>query len=115
MSRIVVTGSREISEERKQLVYNSLNSQSPKPIEVCQGGALGTDKYALEWCKENNVKCVTFEADWKTYGRAAGPIRNRKMTEVFKPDYVLGFTGGPGTANCKKEAIKCGIKVVEIL
>lgn len=112
MSRIVVTGGRDESETRKTLVYDALNTH--QPTEVAQGGAYGTDFYALKWCKENNITCQTFNADWATYGRAAGPIRNRKMIETFNPDYVLAFPGGPGTLNCKKEAQRKGIKVVEI-
>jgi hypothetical protein len=94
------------------MVYTALNTYTP--IEVAQGGAYGTDKYALMWCIENNVKHQTFNADWNKFGKAAGPIRNRKMIEEFKPDYVLAFPGGPGTLNCKTEAKKKAIKVIEV-
>lgn len=109
MSRIVVTGGRDETPERKTMVYNALNIY--KPVEVAQGGAKGTDTYALLWCQDNKVKHQTFNVNWNTFGRAAGPIRNRKMIEKFKPDYVLAFPGGPGTLNCKTEAKRKELKL----
>jgi len=30
-------------------------------------------------------------ADWEKYGKASGPIRNRKMFKLGQPDLVLAF------------------------
>jgi ABC-type Fe3+-hydroxamate transport system substrate-binding protein len=46
------------------------------------------------------------------YGPSAGPIRNGRMLE-YKPDLVIAFPGGRGTANMVKQARKAGIAVVE--
>lgn len=60
----------------------------------------------------------TYPADWKTYGRAAGPIRNRQMLTCGQPDLVLAFHDAleisKGTANMVKIARKAGVPVVVI-
>jgi hypothetical protein len=44
---------------------------------------------------------------------AAGPRRNRRMLVAFKPDVVLAFPGGAGTASCCAVARELGIPVIE--
>ena len=34
---------------------------------------------------------VGVPANWVKYGRAAGPIRNRRMLELVPPDLVVAF------------------------
>jgi len=47
-----------------------------------------------------------YPADWETYGRAAGPIRNQKMLDSEQINLCVAFPGGAGTADmvarCKK-------------
>jgi hypothetical protein len=52
----------------------------------------------------NYVPVIEFPANWKVYGRAAGPIRNMKMLLEGKPDLVVAFPGGIGTADMVKKA-----------
>lgn len=54
-----------------------------------------------------------FPADWERNGRAAGPIRNRQMLDG-KPDLVIAFPGGKGTADMVAEAKRRGIAVREV-
>ena len=50
-------------------------------------------------------------ADWKRHGRAAGPIRNGEMLKD-RPDLVVAFPGGKGTANMVTQATNAGIEIV---
>jgi hypothetical protein len=52
---------------------------------------------------------VTVPADWQKHGTAAGPIRNKQMIVSGKPDLVLAFPGGRGTADMSRRAEKHGI------
>lgn len=60
---------------------------------LIQGGARGADLMSkvvaieLGFPKE---RIIQIDADWKTYGRAAGPIRNRQQNKA-QPDLVLAF------------------------
>ena len=80
---------------------------------LIHGGCSGCDKLCAEIAnREFNTKIEEHPANWKKYGRAAGPIRNKEMLES-NIDFLLAFRGGRGTANCKKEAKKLGIKIME--
>jgi hypothetical protein len=104
--RVVVTGGRNYADSA--LVYATLDSL--RPTAIAQGDAAGADGLARVWAFERGIPCSGFKADW-TRGKVAGPERNRRMLDEFKPDLVIAFPGGRGTANCIKEARKRNIPV----
>ena len=73
----------------------------------------GVDQLAYEWAKSRGVKGVCVPAKWKAQGKAAGPIRNRKML-THCPDEVCAFPGGRGTDDMKRAALEAGVPVVEL-
>lgn len=79
---------------------------------LIQGGARGADRSAAECARGLGIKVVTVPADWRTHGKAAGPIRNQRMIDDFKPDLVLAFPGGRGTADMVSRARAAGIEVI---
>jgi len=78
---------------------------------IISGMALGADTLAVEWAKERRVELAEFPADWKAHGRAGGPIRNRQMLVEGKPNIVVAFPGGRGTADMTSRAHKAGVDV----
>lgn len=78
---------------------------------LIQGGASGVDRLASEWAHGQGIEVATFDADWQAHGRAAGPIRNRRMIEEGRPDAVVAFPGGRGTADMVRQAETAGLKV----
>ena len=81
---------------------------------IIEGGAPGADASAATFGRMNSIPVLTFKADWNEYGRAAGPIRNRRMIEEGHPDLVVAFPGGRGTADMMFWAKKAGVKVIEL-
>ncbi len=81
---------------------------------IIHGGAKGADLMADAWAKFVNVPTMRFDANWDGDGRAAGPIRNRLMLTEGKPDIVIAFPGGRGTANMISQARKAGVRVIEV-
>lgn len=81
---------------------------------LIHGGARGADEGAARWGASEDLKVLAFPADWKTHGRAAGPIRNRKMVVDGKPDVVIAFPGGRGTADMIRTAEEFGIPVIRV-
>jgi len=85
------------------------------PIElVIHGGAQGADEMAGEWANDHDVETLVFPADWQTYGRQAGMIRNQQMLDEGQPDLVVAFPGGRGTANMVQRAEEAGVPVITI-
>ena len=58
-------------------------------IEIVQGGANGVDSLAKQYAHEHNMSCMEFKADWKQFGKAAGPIRNNDMAKYS--DMLIAF------------------------
>jgi hypothetical protein len=81
---------------------------------VIQGGATGADNLAWQWARDHGVPFETYAADWHAQGNAAGPIRNQRMIDEGRPDVVIAFPGGRGTADMVRRAEAAGIKVVRI-
>jgi len=81
---------------------------------IIEGGAPGADAGARTFGEQNGIPVLTFNADWKTHGKAAGPIRNQRMINEGKPDLVIAFPGGKGTADMVRRARAAGIEVREI-
>lgn len=89
---ILVTGDRNWTDKasiRRFLEY--LLEMHKDKLEIVQGGARGADTLAREICEELGITCHTVPADWETYKKAAGPIRNRLMMKKFNPRFVLAF------------------------
>jgi hypothetical protein len=84
------------------------------PIDVLiQGGATGADRMAGNWAKLKQIHVAEVAAMWSQHGKAAGPKRNRAMI-LLKPDLVVAFPGGSGTADMVLQAKLNGIKVLEL-
>jgi len=66
---------------------------------IIEGGATGADNLARRWALMNRVPFETVAADWRRHGNTAGLIRNREMYDKWKPDVIIAFPGGPGTAD----------------
>lgn len=86
----------------------------PEDFGVVHGGAKGADDLADQWAVLHGVVPHIYKADWEGYGIAAGPIRNQKMLDEGKPDIVVAFPGGSGTADIVARARKAGVKVIEV-
>lgn len=85
-----------------------------RPERVIHGGQRGVDTFAEEWAKGEKIHTNKVKPEWRRYGYAAGPIRNQKMLDDWKPDLVIAFPGGRGTADMVEKAKHTGVVVLEI-
>jgi hypothetical protein len=102
--------------EERQALNETLNRlrQERGFSHVIVGGARGADTFGEEWARAAGVPCTLYEADWKGPARKAGPIRNQRMLDEGKPDLVVAFPGGRGTAHMMRIAREAGIEVIEV-
>jgi predicted Rossmann-fold nucleotide-binding protein len=111
--KVLVCGGRIFSDKDKVYsVLNLINKIFDNDIIIIQGGATGADSLAKEWAADNCVICITENVNWDLYGKKAGPIRNQLMLDKHKPDIVIAFPGGNGTADMINRSIKNNFKVV---
>jgi hypothetical protein len=107
--KLIIAGGRNYRftpEDRERL-----DALFPEVIEVVSGGASGANYQGEAWAARHGIPVKTFQPDWKTHGRAAGPIRNQEMAEYA--DAVALFPGGRGTQSMYREAIRAGIKIFD--
>jgi predicted Rossmann-fold nucleotide-binding protein len=109
--RVLVCGGRDYDD--REAVFNALGELAKKHgwLTIINGGALGADRLAREWARERYHGLVTFPANWRELGLRAGPLRNEQMLVSGKPDMVLAFPGGAGTADIVRRATKAGVPV----
>lgn len=65
---------------------------------------VGADKYAADYAKDRGYELEEYPADWDSYDKKAGPIRNKEMAK--RGDMLVCFWDGKssGTRNMIKEA-----------
>lgn len=79
---------------------------------LIHGGARGADFMAGKFAEWQGIPVKVYPADWDKDGKAAGPIRNARMLAEGKPDLVVAFEGGNGTADMVAKAKRAGVKVL---
>lgn len=103
-------------------VERHLGFAVPRPTVLYEGGARGADTDARLIAERCGLAHVTFEANWATDGKAAGPIRNSAMLagrhpdrgQLTPPSFVLAFPGGAGTGDMVAKAHTAGVPVLDL-
>lgn len=114
-SKVPLEHPKRLAERRRLREVLDALALLPRGVaEVIHGGAWGADRLAKEWAIANRIKATEFLADWSAYGPSAGPRRNQVMVDS-KPDLVVAFPGGKGTADAVAKARAAGIEVMVIV
>ncbi len=113
MSRVAVTGGRDYADEAwVETVLDAARQRLGLTVLV-HGGAPGLDTLADRWAKRRKVPAEVYPAEWRRWGRSAGPRRNQQMVDTA-PDVLIAFRGGRGTDNMKSVARYAGVRVIEV-
>lgn len=100
--KLIVAGGRDFTDNEllvKMLKHMALTVYADYPVSLVSGMARGADRLAWAYARAHNIQCYEFPADWNTYPRAAGFIRNTAMGKFG--DGLLAFHDGrsKGTAH----------------
>ena len=115
--KVLICGGRDFTDYRRFAVAMREITLEYGPFDVAiHGDAKGADHCAHLWANSpiGSKSEIVFEADWKTHGNAAGPKRNQQMLDEGKPDLVVAFPGGRGTADMVRRAKVAKLPVIEI-
>lgn len=80
---------------------------------IIHGAQKGADSLAGYWAQRKFIEAIPYPAKWKQLGKSAGPTRNRQMIDEGRPDVVIAFCGGRGTADMVSRARASGIRVIQ--
>lgn len=92
IKRVVIAGCRDYNnyDEAKTFIDFCLcDIRKENNVVIVSGCARGADAIGQRYAEENGFGIEKYSADWKKYGRSAGPIRNRQMAKIS--DYVICF------------------------
>lgn len=114
MMHIIIAGCRDFNDYSvvEKEVMDLIGKVIGKiEIEIISGGATGADALGERFAKEHNLSLKIVPADWKTYGRSAGPRRNEQMARIAGT--LIAFWDGKsrGTKNMIDTAKKLGLRV----
>lgn len=109
---VLVCGGRYYQDRAR--VWAVLSALEPFPTLIVHGGAAGADTEASRWAAWAGVPAQTYFAQWAQFGPSAGPRRNEQMLREAKPDHVVAFPGGRGTAHMVEIARAAGVCVTQI-
>jgi hypothetical protein len=118
---IVAAGGRDLVWPQERFASALLQRSGGQPVHLLlHGGARGADRAIGRAAHQLGWRVQSLAADWRRYGRSAGPIRNRLLLEQAlveaqahtSPAFsvsvlVIAFPGGPGTASLVQQARRC--------
>lgn len=101
---------------QRRFISETLDRLDPRPTLIVHGGATGADACAGDWARENEIACLRVPAQWKRFGKQAGPRRNSEIVKQIDLELAIGFPGGDGTADMarKLRGARPGLVVREV-
>lgn len=113
--KVVIAGTRYKDPAKKTpfddyaLVAQAVIRSGFDITEEVSGGAIGVDQLGEQWADVYGVEVtrmpVTAE-EWNKFGKAAGPMRNRRMAEYADAAIIVWDGVSPGTRNMIDEMIR---------
>lgn len=107
--RVLVCGGRNFNNYK--MLAETLDELNKIHRFTCliEGEARGADRLSRAWANSRKIPVEAYPADWDTYWKSAGPIRNQEMLDKGKPDMVVAFPGSVGTADMLERAKKVNL------
>jgi len=115
--KLLIAGSRTFANYQilSQNVDNVL-SKTLEEVAIISGTARGADTLGERYAEERGFEVVRMPADWDAHGKAAGPIRNKAMSNLATHAIIFWDGQSRGTANmiylCKQAGIPT--RVIEL-
>lgn len=105
--KVIVAGSRTI--ESYASVCDAISKSGFCITELVSGGQrswdrnrakfYGVDYFGEVWARHRKIPIMRFDAEWDKFGKAAGPMRNRKMAKYADALIAVWNGSSKGTYN----------------
>ena len=115
--RCIIAGCRDFSDYvlLRDTANKIFRNRDTSNLIIISGCCSGADHLGELFAVKNNLACVKFQADWNTYGKAAGPIRNKQMAEFASQQtgMLIAFWDGKsrGTGSMIRLAKEYGLEI----
>jgi len=95
--KVIIAGSRTITDYKA--IGQAITASKFNITEVVCGCAIGVDRIGQTWAIANGIPVKEMPADWQTYGRSAGIIRNMQMADYADAAIIIWNGKSPGSLN----------------
>lgn len=113
--RLLVTGGRYFNDVPRLWRYLDSLEDVQMVVEGASddvtGPHVGTDYWANQWARARGIYHERYHAEWEMLGKAAGPIRNKKMIINSAANLVVAAPGNAGTKGMIAIAKERGVEV----
>jgi hypothetical protein len=111
MVKLIIAGSRDF--DNYDLLKEKLDMAKKHfgIFEVVSGKARGADSLGERYAHENSLPIAEFPADWATYGKKAGYLRNAEMADYADGCIVFWDGESKGTQHMINLAKEKGIQL----
>lgn len=97
--KVVIAGSRTIGNKYYSHLLTAVKNSGYSITEVVSGCAIGVDRMGEKYAIANGIDIKKMPADWNTYNKSAGPIRNAKMADYADAAIILWDGKSSGSKN----------------
>lgn len=117
--KIIIAGSRQFKDYNmlvkavNRIINREIKNYSNK-IEIVSGNARGADTLGENFAKENKFDIKLYPADWNSYGKSSGYIRNEQMAKYGEVLIAFWDMKSNGTRHMINLANKYNLKVYVI-
>ena len=111
MYKVIIAGTRNFTDYAQLCSFADEVLAEAEDVEIVSGGASGAAALGERYARERGHGLKIFPAEWKKWGRAAGPIRNAQMADYA--DALIAFWDGKsaGTRDMIRKAEEKGLQV----
>lgn len=107
--RVIIAGSRSITDATA--VEEAILASGFHITTVVSGTAAGVDRLGEAWARRNFVLAELYPADWDSFGKRAGFVRNQRMAENAEALIAIWDGRSRGTKDMIARAVKNGLRV----
>ena len=110
MFRVIIAGTRSFSDYKLLCEKCDYYFSRKRPDAIVCGEARGADLLGRRYAEEHGIEVMSYPADWETFGRRAGYVRNLEMAR--NAEALIAFWDGKskGTENMILAASEFGLQ-----
>lgn len=110
--RTIIAGGRDFLPSALWLARVALALHKLGTTVVISGTCRGADVFGEAIAEFLGIPVEQFPANWDTYGKKAGPIRNAQMADYAEALILL--PGGPGTNSMREFAKTAKLRIIDL-
>src|SRR3954467_3895208 len=107
----IIAGSRTLTMANMKDIEAAIEESGFDITTVMCGCSNGADTLGEMWANEHDIPVRHVRADWDTFKKFAGPVRNRIMADAADALILVWDGKSPGSKNMLENGIEFGLRI----